>query len=68
VERLENPAHETVEWLIDDLDYETHIRQRSAFEETAERRVNTARSLVEFARGHKEAVTRALGLDAALED
>lgn len=37
----------TVEWLIDELDYETHIRQRSAFEETAERRVNTARSLVE---------------------
>ena len=47
MERLENPAHETVEWLIDNLDYETHIRQRSAFEETAERRVNTARSLVE---------------------
>jgi len=45
----------TVEWLIDELDYETHIRQRSAFEETAERRVNTARSLVEFARGHPDA-------------
>ena len=41
--------------MAHDLDYETYIRQRSAFEETAERRVNTARSLVEFARGHPDA-------------
>lgn len=52
VDRLEQPAHQTVAWLIDALDYEMYIRERSAFTEIADRRIQTARSLVTFARGY----------------
>lgn len=53
--RLDEPADKTIEWLIDDLDYEKHIWERSAFKEMAEQRIQTARSLVEFAKGHRNA-------------
>ena len=52
VDRLEQPAHKTVTWLIEALDYEAYIRERSAFTEIAEQRIQTARSLAAFARGH----------------
>ncbi|WP_176521764.1 ATP-dependent helicase [Longimonas halophila] len=58
VARLDQPAHETVSWLIDALDYEAYIRERSAFTEIADRRIQTAHSLATFAQGH--ATTQAL--------
>ena len=58
VDRLDAPAHETVTWLIDALDYEAYIRKRSAFTEIAEQRIQTAHALATFARGH--ATTQAL--------
>lgn len=51
VERLEEPADQTVEWLIEAMGYEAYIRRHSAFQETAEDRIQTARSLVHFAKG-----------------
>ncbi len=51
VERLEEPADQTVEWLIDAMGYEAYIRRHSAFQETAEDRIQTACSLVHFAKG-----------------
>ena len=51
VERLDEPAHETVEWLIGAIGYEGYIRRTSAFKETADDRIRTARSLVHFAKG-----------------
>lgn len=51
VERLEEPAHKTVEWLIGAIGYEGYIRRTSAFKETADDRIRTARSLVHFAKG-----------------
>ncbi|WP_179862131.1 ATP-dependent helicase [Longibacter salinarum] len=49
--RLDEPAGETVEWLIDSMGYEGYIRRHSAFKETADDRIRTARSLVHFAKG-----------------
>ena len=54
VGRLDAPAHKTVEWLLAALDYEQHLRRRSAFEELADRRIQTARSLIDFSRGHPD--------------
>lgn len=55
IDRLDEPADETIKWLIDDIEYEEHIRERSAFEELADQRVKTARSLIKFAEGHQSA-------------
>jgi DNA helicase-2/ATP-dependent DNA helicase PcrA len=52
VRRLDDPADQTVAWLIEALDYEAYIRERSAFVEIADGRVNTAKSLITFATGH----------------
>ncbi|NBC86414.1 MAG: UvrD-helicase domain-containing protein [Bacteroidetes bacterium] len=49
--RLDEPAEQTVDWLIDAMGYEGYIRQHSAFKETADDRIRTARSLVHFAQG-----------------
>jgi DNA helicase-2/ATP-dependent DNA helicase PcrA len=49
--RLDEPADQTVDWLIDAMGYEGYIRQHSAFKETADDRIQTARSLVHFAQG-----------------
>ncbi len=57
VERLGDPAHETVEWLIQSLGYEEYLRRHSAFEELADRRIQTARSLIDFARGHADTMS-----------
>jgi DNA helicase-2/ATP-dependent DNA helicase PcrA len=54
LKRLDDPAHETVGWLIEALDYEEHLRRHSAFEELADRRIRTARSLIDFSRGHSD--------------
>ncbi|MCS4101253.1 ATP-dependent helicase [Salinibacter ruber] len=54
VDRLDEPAHRTVDWLIKALDYEDYLRRYSAFEELADRRIRTARSLIDFARGHPD--------------
>ncbi|MFB6231306.1 MAG: ATP-dependent helicase [Salinibacter sp.] len=54
LKRLDDPAHETVGWLIEALDYEEHLRRHSAFEELADRRIQTARSLIDFSRGHPD--------------
>jgi len=54
VDRLDEPAHKTVDWLIKALDYEDYLRRYSAFEELADRRIRTARSLIDFARGHPD--------------
>ncbi|WP_263788191.1 ATP-dependent helicase [Salinibacter grassmerensis] len=54
VDRLDEPAHRTVDWLIKALGYEDYLRRYSAFEELADRRIRTARSLVDFARGHPD--------------
>lgn len=51
VERLDEPADQTVDWLIEAMGYEAYIRRHSAFQETAEDRIQTARSLVHFAKG-----------------
>lgn len=50
-DRLDEPADQTVEWLIDAIGYEAYIRRHSAFKETADDRIQTARSLVHFAKG-----------------
>ena len=50
-ERLDKPASPTVEWLIEAMGYERYIRRHSAFQETADDRIRTARSLVHFAKG-----------------
>ena len=54
VDRLDEPAHQTVDWLLKALDYEDYLRRYSAFEELADRRIRTARSLIDFARGHAD--------------
>ena len=54
VDRLDEPAHRTVDWLIKALDYEDYLRRYSTFEELADRRIRTARSLIDFARGHPD--------------
>ena len=54
MDRLDEPAHRPVDWLIKALDYEDYLRRYSAFEELADRRIRTARSLIDFARGHPD--------------
>lgn len=50
-DRVNDPAADTLAWLIDAIDYEAHLRQQSAFQDVGENRVATARSLVDFAEG-----------------
>jgi len=52
LDRLNAPAADTLDWLIDAIDYETALRERSAFTERGDARVRTARALVRFAEGY----------------
>ncbi len=55
LDRLDEPAQETLEWLIDAIDYERALQRRSAFSEWGEARIRTARALVQFAAPHDSA-------------
>ncbi len=50
--RLNDPADETVKWLIDSIEYEEYLRRTSAIEEIGEGKIRTAQALAHFAAGH----------------
>lgn len=49
VDRVDAPAAETLRDLVDQLDFETHLRDRSATAARGEMRVRTVRALLRFA-------------------
>jgi DNA helicase-2/ATP-dependent DNA helicase PcrA len=51
VGRLDRPAQDTLEWLLDVLDYRSYLREQSAVDEIGEARVRTAEALVGMAEG-----------------
>jgi DNA helicase-2/ATP-dependent DNA helicase PcrA len=55
VDRLDDPPADTLDWLIDAIDYEAALRERSAFAERGDARVRTARALVHYAAAHDDA-------------
>lgn len=55
VGRLDAPPADTLDWLIDAIDYEAALRERSAVRERGDARVRTARALVRYADDHADA-------------
>ena len=51
--RLDQPANETLAWLVDTLDYQEYLRKHSAMEELGESKVQTVSALISFADGHQ---------------
>ena len=51
--RLDQPANETLAWLVDTLDYQDYLRKHSAMEELGESKVQTVNALISFADGHQ---------------
>jgi len=49
IDRLDAPPADTLDWLIDAVDYEAALRERSAFTARGDARVQTARALIRFA-------------------
>lgn len=49
LDRLDDPPAETLDWLIDVLNYDAVLRERSAFSTRGDARVRTARALVRHA-------------------
>ena len=56
VHRLDAPADATLEWLVEAIGYETALRARSASSERGMARVQTAQSLIRYARAHDTAL------------
>jgi len=56
LDRLDAPPNDTLGWLIEALDYEAALRERSAFTVRGDARVRTARALVQYADGHNSAL------------
>ena len=54
-DRLDAPPNETLDWLIEAIDYEAALRERSAFAERGDARVRTARALVRYSESHDSA-------------
>ena len=55
VGRLDEPPADTLDWLIEAVDYEAALRERSAVRERGDARVRTARALVRYADDHDNA-------------
>jgi DNA helicase-2/ATP-dependent DNA helicase PcrA len=51
-DRLEASAGDTLSWLVEAIDYETYLRDRSASSTRGHARVQTARALVRWAASH----------------
>jgi DNA helicase-2/ATP-dependent DNA helicase PcrA len=52
VDRLDAPPHTTLDWLVDQLDYTTHLHEISALRHRAEDRTRAVQGLIEYARHH----------------
>lgn len=50
--RLDDPPAETLDWLVDALDYRSHLRDTSAFSRHAEARSRAVDGLIQYARHH----------------
>lgn len=74
VERLDAPPSETLDWLIEAIDYETALRDRSAFRSRGDARVRSARAMVRYAAAYDSAPALLRGIrslaaeQAALSD
>ncbi len=55
VSRVNEPAAETLKWLIDAIEYEDALREQSANPAQGSARVQTVRALVRYARPHETA-------------
>lgn len=52
LERLDQPADQTLKWLIQSIGYEEYLRRTSAIKEIGEGKVRTTLAFVDFAQGH----------------
>ena len=52
LDRLDAPPRETLDWLIEAIDYEAALRERSALPVRADARIRTARALVQYAEAY----------------
>jgi DNA helicase-2/ATP-dependent DNA helicase PcrA len=73
VGRLDEPPADTLDWLIDAVDYEAALRERSAVRERGDARVRTVRALVRYADDYDDApallhAVRALAAQQARRD
>ena len=48
--RLKRPAHRTLTWLVDEIDYNAHLLRISGQNEIGQTRIQTVHALIEFAR------------------
>ena len=55
VDRLDNSADATLEWLVETIDYETALREQSASPNRGEARIQTVRALIRYAASHDTA-------------
>ncbi len=64
LDRLDGSPSETLDWLIEVVDYEASLRERSAFAERGNTRVRTARALVRYAEAYDSAPALLRGIQS----